>query len=109
LGAPLIFDELFAGGGLREQEARVAHIDGVRRIAQTGRPSGIGTADQQRTPKPALNQRNPVEAVSEHPLEQETLRTCTGRSIAPLRAQIHVEQCRHKPLVRWPGSGDKTT
>jgi hypothetical protein len=78
-------------------------------MAQAGGPSGIRTADQQRTSKLALNQRNPVEAVGEHPLEQETFHTCPSCSVAPLRAQIHVEQVCHGPLVRWPVSGDKTT
>ena len=64
------------------------------------RPAGIGAADQQRALEPALDQRDPLEAVVERALEQEQLGPGARRPVAAQRAQLHVEQVGHAALVR---------
>ena len=70
-------------------------------------PRRIGTADQQRAAKPAAHQRQTIQTVLEHAVQQEQLGADSRRPVSTLGAQSHVEEFGHGPLVRCQISRDK--
>jgi len=76
-------------------------------LAETSRPSRIGTAYQQGVLELPLDQRDSLKAVFEGALMKEQFWSSSRGSIAAKCTQVGVEQLGHGALLRWHSAGDK--
>ena len=84
------------------------HVDVRSLLAQAVAPPRIGAADQQRSRKRPLDERQPLHHVLKGALVQEQFRAATKRALSAQRTGFLVEQVsRHRALVRRQASGDK--
>ena len=105
---PMVLDDRGPSRRFREKRPRVADQNAIGHCAEPLRPLRIRTADEHRVFEAAPKERDPIETVGEGAFVEEQLRAGAGRAVPAQRAQFHVEQLRHRPLVRCAAISDKT-
>ena len=83
--------DLSPAGLIREQRSRIQNIDLSRQVANSSRPIRRWTSQEKRTPEPARNIAQPIEAIFKSAIGQKWFEACASGAIAPQRSQSAVE------------------